>query len=384
MIVAFVLVLAVAGSAAGQVLQDSFGIPFAAGVGLMLAIVVTFNYIGREWIERTLTAWGLLMSVLLIVYTVLVFRYQGGSIAAALAAAELEPGWWRSGVRFFLYTAMIIPVLLYATDHIETRAQAWGAGLIGGVLGTLPAVLYHLTFMAGYPEILNEALPTYWTLLRLALPAAVVVYVIVLFVTIAQTGVGILQGINERLDAWWRERSGRTLEPAAARHDSGVRGVAEPAPVELRHRCPGRPGVRHPCLVRNLPVRGAGDDDRRLAAVRFPMSPRGLAYPLTDAETSPERGDGHAGYNEQPLRRGFDTRVFRPGARQGPRQGFPAVPGGQGDLSRVLRDVPAPGRAACRRRHSMRAISCPPSFPTPRRGWRPGSPSLTWARSGHR
>ena len=213
MIVALVLVLAIAGSAAGQVLQDSFGIPFAAGVGLMLAIVVTFNYIGREWIERTLTAWGLLMSVLLIVYTVLVFRYQGESIAAALAAVELEPGWWRSGVRFFLYTAMIIPVLLYATGHIETRAQAWGAGLIGGVLGTLPAVLYHLTFMAGYPEILKEALPTYWTLLRLALPAAVLVYVIVLFVTIAQTGVGILQGINERLDAWWRERRGQTLSP---------------------------------------------------------------------------------------------------------------------------------------------------------------------------
>ena len=155
MIVAFVLVLAVAGSAAGQVLQDSFGISFAAGVGLMLAIVVTFNYIGREWIERTLTAWGLLMSVLLIVYTVLVFRYQGGSIAAALAAAELEPGWWRSGVRFFLYTAMIIPVLLYATDHIETRAQAWGAGLIGGVLGTAAggAVSPHLPGgLPGNPE----------------------------------------------------------------------------------------------------------------------------------------------------------------------------------------------------------------------------------------
>ena len=213
MIVGFVLVLAVAGSAAGQVLHDSFGIPFAAGVGLMLLIVVTFNYSGRQWIERTLTAWGLLMSLLLIVYTILVFLHMGEAIAGAFTGIELESGWWRSGVRFFLYTAMIIPVLLYATDHIETRTQAWGAGLIAGVLGTLPAVLYHLTFMAGYPQILEEALPTYWTIVRLALPAAVVVYVIVLFVTIAQTGVGILQGINERLDAWWLERRGHALTP---------------------------------------------------------------------------------------------------------------------------------------------------------------------------
>ena len=213
MIVAFVLVLAVAGSAAGQVLHDSFGVPFAAGVGLMLLIVVTLNYSGRQWIERTLTAWGLLMSLMLIVYTILVFLHMGEAIAGAFTGIELESGWWRSGVRFFLYTAMIIPVLLYATDHIETRTQAWGAGLIAGVLGTLPAVLYHLTFMAGYPQILEEALPTYWTILRVAVPGAVVVYVIVLFVTIAQTGVGILQGINERLDAWWLERRGHALTP---------------------------------------------------------------------------------------------------------------------------------------------------------------------------
>ncbi len=213
MIAALVLVLAVAGSAAGQVLNDSFDIPFVVGVGLMLLIVVVFNYSGREWIERTLTAWGLLMSLMLIVYTGLVLVHMDEAVTRAFTDTRLESGWWRSGVRFVLYTALIVPVLLYATDHIETRAQAWGAGLIGGVLGTLPALLYHLTFMAGYPQILEQALPTYWTLLRLALPAAVAVYVIVLFVTIAQTGVGILQGINERLDVWWLERRGRTLTP---------------------------------------------------------------------------------------------------------------------------------------------------------------------------
>jgi len=211
LILGFVLVLAVAGSAAGEVLRDSFGIPFVAGVGLMLLIVVVFNYSGREWVERTLTAWGLLMSLMLIGYAVLVFVREGEAISNAFAAAELDPGWWQSGVRFFLYTAFIIPVVLYATSHVRTRWQAWGAGLVGGVLATLPAIIYHLTFMAGYPDILKEALPTYWTILRLGLPAVLVIYVVILFGTIAQTGVGILQGINERLDAWWQERQGRTL-----------------------------------------------------------------------------------------------------------------------------------------------------------------------------
>jgi uncharacterized membrane protein YkvI len=38
-----------------------------------------------------------------------------------------------------------------------------------------------------------------------------VIYVVLLFGTIAQTGVGMLQGLNERLDGWWNERHGRAL-----------------------------------------------------------------------------------------------------------------------------------------------------------------------------
>ena len=38
-----------------------------------------------------------------------------------------------------------------------------------------------------------------------------VVYAIILFGTIAQTGVGMLQGLNERLDVWWTERRGNVF-----------------------------------------------------------------------------------------------------------------------------------------------------------------------------
>ena len=46
---------------------------------------------------------------------------------------------------------------------------------------------------------------------QLGLPILVAVYVIVLFGTIAQTGVGMLQGLNECLDSWWQERHGKSL-----------------------------------------------------------------------------------------------------------------------------------------------------------------------------
>ena len=210
-IVTLVLILAIAGSAAGTVLHDSFGLPIVVGVGLMLLVVVVLNYYGREWVERSLTAWGVLMSLLLVAYAATVWVQKSDLIVSAFQINELDPGWWRNSVRFFLYTTIVVPMLLYATDHISTRREAWGAGVVAGFLGVLPGLVYHLTFMAGYPAILDEPLPTYWTIVRLGMPAWLVVYVIILFGTIAQTGVGILQGINERLDAWWQEKHGHGL-----------------------------------------------------------------------------------------------------------------------------------------------------------------------------
>jgi uncharacterized membrane protein YkvI len=46
---------------------------------------------------------------------------------------------------------------------------------------------------------------------KLAVPYFLGVYVIILFGTIVQTGVGVLQGFNERLDGWSSDTRGRPL-----------------------------------------------------------------------------------------------------------------------------------------------------------------------------
>lgn len=208
-----VLVLAVTGSAAGSILENAFGVPAAIGICIMLIAVVVLNYYGRQLVEKTLTLWGLSMSLVLVVYAVMAISVAGDSISEAFHNHEVSSGWWKSGVQFFLYNIFILPVLLYATDHIQTRRQAWGAGAIGGILGVFPGIIFHVTFMSGYPSIIDQELPTYWTLQQLNLPILLAVYVVMLFGTIVQTGVGILQGINERMDHWWEERTGRKLNP---------------------------------------------------------------------------------------------------------------------------------------------------------------------------
>ncbi len=208
---ALLIVLAICGAAAGAVLKDSFGIPALVGIALMLVIVGVLNYYGRALVEKTLTLWGLAMTVVFVAFLVLTLLDRGERIAEAFAGAQVLPGWWFSGFQFFLYNIGIAPAILYATGHLETRRQALGAGIVAGLLGILPALAFHLVFMAGFPEIIEKPLPTYWMFQQLGFAWLLVIYVVLLFGTIAQTGVGMLQGLNERLDTWWNERHGRVL-----------------------------------------------------------------------------------------------------------------------------------------------------------------------------
>jgi uncharacterized membrane protein YkvI len=209
--VGLVIVLAICGAAAGAVLKDSFGMPPLAGIVLMLVIVGVLNYNGRALVERTLTVWGLAMTAVFLAFLLLTFLDRGERIAEAFGGAQASEGWWLSGFQFFLYNVGIAPAVLYATAHLETHRQAIGAGIVAGLLGVLPALAFHLAFMANFPEIIEQPLPVYWMLQQLGLTWLLVIYAIVLFGTIAQTGVGMLQGLNERLDGWWNERHGRGL-----------------------------------------------------------------------------------------------------------------------------------------------------------------------------
>jgi uncharacterized membrane protein YkvI len=213
----FLLVLAVVGSAAGEILSQRFGMPYAVGLVLMLATVGALVFFGRELITRVLTVWSVVLYALFVAYFGAVLFRSGGEVWAQLAVGDAAPGWAASGFVYAMYNVAVVPAILFSVRAIETRREAIGAGLAAAAICIAPALLFHVSFMAGYPGIIEQQIPVYWMIGQLGVPLLLIAYTIGLFGTFIETGAGFIHGINERIDSFLLETRGRTLgKPARA------------------------------------------------------------------------------------------------------------------------------------------------------------------------
>ena len=206
-----VVALAICASAAGTVFSDHFGIAeLLGGVGL-LSIVVGLTYFGRKIVEKSMILSVAALFLLLLYLTYLVVSNHAGDVAGAFQMAPIEGNPLQSGLKYAFSSAGFIPLLLYCARDLHNLRETFLAALCAGLVGILPGLPFHFAFMVGYPEILAQSLPTYWLIENIGTITFLNIYVGVLFVMIAQTGVGLLQGMVERVDGWIIERSGRPL-----------------------------------------------------------------------------------------------------------------------------------------------------------------------------
>ncbi len=207
----FMLVFAVIGAAAGEVLQSELGLHPMAGVSLMLITVSVLVFFGRELITRLLTYWSLFLYIVFSAYVVAVVLLLGDELANGFAASNDSDNWLIRGGQYTFYNMTAIPVILYSAMAIKTRRQAVLAGVVGAVIAVLPGLMLHVSFATQYPQILESPLPIYAVFNQLDIRLLKFAYLVMLFGTFVETGAGNLQGFVERLDGWWRETRGRSL-----------------------------------------------------------------------------------------------------------------------------------------------------------------------------
>ncbi len=214
-ILQFLLILAVLASASGNISRDSLGIPHGVGLAVMLAVIGVLTFFGRDVIEKSLTFWSLLLYGVFIAFFIVIFRTDGQQILDQFAAGEVVEGWGVSGFKYALYNLASVPLLLYVARDFTTRREAMGSGVIGAVIALVPAIIFHTAFFAAYPDVLAQPIPVYWLLGTYGTTVLLIIYSVMLFGTFIETGAGLLQGINERIDAFMIERRGTGLRPAS-------------------------------------------------------------------------------------------------------------------------------------------------------------------------
>jgi uncharacterized membrane protein YkvI len=217
------LVLAVVGAAASEMLSGQFGVPKVAGASMILALIAIITLFGRTLIERSLTAWAILLSAVFIAYFVLAISGEPEG-KRAVTGGDAGVAWLPAALQYALYNVAVAPALLFSIRGIETRREAYGAGAAAAIAGIAPAVMFHVTFLPYLPEIAAEPLPTYSMLAQLGASWFLVIYTIGLVGTLVQTGAGIIHGVIERIESW-RVEQGRDRLGAGRRAGIAIGAV---------------------------------------------------------------------------------------------------------------------------------------------------------------
>lgn len=206
-----IISLAVCTTAAGAIADSRFGFPaWAGGAGLLL-IVFILTYQGRALVEKTMILAVLSLGAVLVALVVQLAGEPVEQIRAAFASEPVEWTAWQGGMQYALVNGGFIPLLLYCARGVRSRSQAGMAAVTAATVAVLPGLVLHFSFMSLYPAITSEELPAYHLMSTVGSSVLLNVYIAVLFVLIAQTGVGMLQGFLERIDSWHTQRFDRPL-----------------------------------------------------------------------------------------------------------------------------------------------------------------------------
>jgi uncharacterized membrane protein YkvI len=214
--IAFViLILAVFGAAAGAIGEAMFSLPKIVGtLALMICIagVVTF---GNVSVERLFKYVSFLLYGVYVIFVVLSFTHFGDRIAAGFAIDAPATGWAIGGITYASYNIIGAVVILPVLRHLRSDRDAIVAGIIAAPLAMLPAILFFICMIAFYPDIASETLPSDFILQRLNLPIFHLLFQLMIFAALLESGTGAVHAINERVDKAWRLARGTPLTRGA-------------------------------------------------------------------------------------------------------------------------------------------------------------------------
>lgn len=210
-VIFIVLILAVFGAAAGAIGAALFDWPPLAGALALTVGIAAFVTFGNTAVERLFKYVSFFLYGTYVLFFILAFTAFGDRIATAFATPAAHEGWASGGLTYASYNIIGAVVILPVVRHMATRRDAVAAGLLAGPLAMIPAVLFFICMVAYYPQIGAEALPSDFLLKQLNLPAFHLVFQLMIFLALLESGTGGVHAVNERIAHAWSRRGGGEL-----------------------------------------------------------------------------------------------------------------------------------------------------------------------------
>lgn len=216
-----VLTIAVMASAAGEILNRTMGFNVWIGIVLIILLVGILNYKGEEFIAKMETLGTIGLFAAYFIFTVAVFLRDGDAILKAFKSwdtsylpeesASFSILW--TGILYVGYNMGVYPAAFFTVRAIKTRRESILAGLVAGLLMTIPWFLTYFVVMAYYPDKAVLESPVPWLqILKFFHPAMVITFGIVVGWTLVETATGMIHAFISRLETEMFTARERTLK----------------------------------------------------------------------------------------------------------------------------------------------------------------------------
>ena len=210
-----VLILAVYGAAAGAIGTAVFGLAEIWGtLGLAAAIIAIVTF-GNKSVERMFAYVSYLLYAVYALFVVLAFSRFGNEIQAAFARDSVVGNWAAGGTIYASYNLIGAVVILPVVRHLTSNRDAVVAGLLAGPLAMLPGALFFTCMVAFLPDVAAATLPSDFMLQRLDIPLFHLLFQLMIFSALLESGASSVHAINERIAKAVRVRRGIELSHRA-------------------------------------------------------------------------------------------------------------------------------------------------------------------------
>jgi uncharacterized membrane protein YkvI len=201
-LVLLLIVLAVVVAASGANANQVFGVSKWVGVIVMAIGVIFLVFKGTGVLEKVMSCWSYVLYAVYLTFVILSFVKFGDNIAYQFGTLkEIGSGWALGGARYAFYNLGVIPLILFTIDETDTRAEAIGSGLLAGAIGIIPAIMLFIAMAGQFPATASAEVPVNVIFDALKMRWLQIVFQVVLFGTLIETGAGFIKAVTDRLEA---------------------------------------------------------------------------------------------------------------------------------------------------------------------------------------